>query len=134
MSKFRSKFEEQFNIDTCGTLEYEQYNLKYIIPESTHKYIPDWHIPGTNIFIEQKGRFLSKDRTKQILVKQQNPGVRIILYFQNPNVKLSKSSKTTYSMWCDKNGIEWMTRQEVESLIKIATLGTVLKGSYPKKS
>ena len=115
--KFRSKFEASFNKLTKGQLEYESVKLKYRIPESGHVYTPDFAIPGTNILIETKGRFSAQDRAKHLLVKAQNPDKRIILVFQNPNCTISKNSKTRYSDWCKKNGIEWMTIQEVLELL-----------------
>lgn len=90
-------------------LLYEVDTLKYIIPEKEHRYKPDWKIKN-NRYIESKGIFDSKDRQKILFVKEQHPDVRIYMLFYNANQKLYKGSRTTYSDWCDKNGIEWSHR------------------------
>jgi len=119
--KFRSKFEDKFNRLTLGKLEYEQQKFEYIVPASKHKYTPDFHISGTNIYIETKGIWTAQDRAKHLLMKAQHPELRIILCFYRSNCPITKSSKTTYEMWADKNGIEHMTIPEVLELIKQLT-------------
>ena len=47
---------------------------------------------------------------KHLLIKQQKPDLDIRFVFQNPNAKLTKKSKTTYSMWADKNGFKWSNK------------------------
>jgi len=116
--KYRSKYEQQVHALLGSTVEYEKSVLEYTIPESKHCYTPDFHIPGTNIYIETKGRFCVKDRMKQLLIKKQHPDKRIILVFMNPNEKLRKGSKTSYLDWCNKNDIEVMTVTQVKRLIK----------------
>jgi hypothetical protein len=86
--------------------EYEAYPLRYIIPERTAEYTADFVLPN-GIIIETKGRFTSEDRKKHRLIKQQFPDLDIRILFSNPNNKIGKKSKTTYSMWCDKMGIPW---------------------------
>ena len=39
-----------------------------------------------------------------ILVKQQHPELDIRFVFSNSRQKISKQSKTTYGMWCEKHG------------------------------
>ena len=116
--KFRSKFEEKFNKLSGGKLGYEQDKFKYIVPASTHTYTPDFKIPGTNIYIETKGLWSAQDRKKHLLVKAQNPDIRIIIVFYRQNCPISKGSKTTYEDWATKNCIEYMTIQEAIELIK----------------
>jgi len=43
-----------------------------------------------------------------LLTREQNPGVVFIMVLQNASLTLSKRSKTTYAMWCEKNGFEWV--------------------------
>ena len=83
--------------------EYETMVVAYTVPESVHKYTPDFILPN-GIVIEVKGRFTAQDRKKMSLVIEQNPDLDIRLLFAVDNT-LSKSSKTTYSAWCERRGI-----------------------------
>ena len=85
---------------------YEKLKLKYIRPASEHVYTPDFVLPN-GIIVETKGRFLAADRQKHILVKRHNPELDIRFVFSNSNAKISKASKTTYAMWCRKNGYKF---------------------------
>lgn len=118
MKKFRSKFESNFNRLTEGKLSYETTKLKYTVPTSIHTYTPDFHIPGTNIYLETKGRFTSQDRKKMLLVKAQHPDKRVIMVFMNAKTPITKGSKTTYADWCLKNGVEFMSTHEAAEFIK----------------
>ena len=40
--------------------------------------------------------------------RDSNPGVTVIFLFMNPNNKLNKRSKTTYSKWAEDNGFLWL--------------------------
>ena len=106
---FRSNFEFNF-FKRIGALklkaQYEIDKLLFIQPEKRRNYIPDWKIkPYT--YIETKGLFSSADRQKILTVIKCNPEVKLYMLFQNSKVTLNKKSKTTYSNWCDKFGIEW---------------------------
>lgn len=84
------------------TFEYEPDALEYII---SHWYIPDWKIHTANnkiIYIESKGYFTSKDRTKALKTKEQHPDLDIRFIFQKDN-KIHKASNTRYSDWCKKH-------------------------------
>ena len=82
--------------------KYEELVIVYNEPAKTRKYTPDFELPN-GIIIETKGRFLTADRQKHLLVKQQNPQLDIRFVFSNAKAKLSKISKTTYADWCIKN-------------------------------
>lgn len=102
----RSGLEEsvcQQLISLGVSYEYETLKLKYIRPASSHVYTPDILLPN-GIIIELKGRFLAPDRQKHLLVKKHNPELDIRFVFSNSNARISKTSKTTYAMWCRKNG------------------------------
>lgn len=88
---------------------YEQSILKYTIPASIHQYTPDF-ILSNGIIIEAKGIFEVADRQKHLLIKTQFPHLDIRFVFQNANNKLYKGSKTTYAMWCEKNGFKYATK------------------------
>ena len=86
------------------TFEYEETKLKYIKPQKTHTYTPDFYLPKQKIFIETKGMFTTADRQKMKLVKAQHPDLDIRFIFSNSRSRISKQSKTTYGMWCEKYG------------------------------
>lgn len=103
---FRSGLEERVaeQLDQLGvSYTYEKVKLKYIKPASSHVYTPDFQLPN-GIIVETKGRFLAPDRQKHLLVKKHNPWLDIRFVFSNSNARISKTSKTTYAMWCRKNG------------------------------
>ena len=103
---FRSGLEERIadQLDKLGIeYTYEKVKLKYIKPASSHVYTPDFQLPN-GIIVETKGRFLAPDRQKHLLVKKHNPELDIRFIFSNSNARISKTSKTTYAMWCRKNG------------------------------
>jgi len=87
---------------------YESVVLKYEIPATPHKYTPDI-ILENGIICELKGYMDAATRKKMLLVVKQNPDLDIRMVFQNPNTKITKSSKTTYAIWSTKNGIKWGT-------------------------
>jgi hypothetical protein len=86
--------------------EYEQHIIEYVKPETKHKYHPDFKLPN-GIFVETKGRFLTDDRKKHLLIKAQSPELDIRFLFQNSKSKISKGSKTTYADWCIKYGFKF---------------------------
>ena len=96
--------EDLANLGIDG--EYEKHVINYTKPATSHKYHPDFRLPN-GIFVESKGRFVTADRAKHVLIKAQYPNLDIRFVFQNSNAKISKSSKTTYAMWADKHGFKW---------------------------
>jgi len=106
---FRSGLEERIaeQLDQSGIeYTYEKLKLKYIRPASAHVYTPDF-VLSNGIIVETKGRFLAPDRQKHLLVKKHNPDLDIRFVFSNSNARISKASKTTYAMWCRKNGYKF---------------------------
>ena len=86
--------------------EYEQHKIKYTKPATNHTYTPDFRLPN-GIFIETKGRFVTEDRKKHILIKDQHPELDIRFVFQNSKNKIRKGSNTTYADWCEKYGFKY---------------------------
>jgi hypothetical protein len=108
MPVYRSQFEKIVAVKMAqdgGVFKYETIRLPYV-PKVRH-YTPDFYIPETDIYIEAKGRLTREDRTKMLLIKQQHPECDIRFVFANAKNKLYKSSKTTYSDWCNKHGFDW---------------------------
>jgi hypothetical protein len=116
MTKYRSQFEREAAACLEGKCTYETDKLKYTIPASDHTYTPDFTI-APNIFLETKGIWDKKDRDKIILVLKQNPHIRIIMCFMNPNVKIRKGSPTSYYDFCIKNNIEMVHRSQLVKLV-----------------
>jgi len=101
---YRSKFEQNWH-NSRQHLEYEPHRLEYVIK---HHYTPDFWDKSTNTYYETKGLWKSVDRTKLLQTLLQNPSLNIVMVFQNPNLKLSKKSHTSYGQWCDKHDIKWI--------------------------
>ena len=96
-----AKHLEENNID----FEYETKKIEYKI-EETKKYTPDFILPN-GIIVEAKGFFSVSDRKKHKLLKQQHPELDIRFVFDNSKNKINKGSKTTYAMWCEKQGFKY---------------------------
>jgi hypothetical protein len=106
---FRSGLEESIAAQitaAVGSVEYEQEKLRYTKPESSHTYTPDFKLPN-GIIVETKGRFVTADRQKHLLIKAQHPQRDIRFVFSNPNARISKTSETTYAAWCEKHGFQY---------------------------
>jgi hypothetical protein len=56
------------------------------------------------IIVESKGRFVTQDRQKHLLVKQQYPDLDIRFVFSRSATRISKQSQTTYAAWCQHKG------------------------------
>ena len=109
---YRSKFEQRLSERLLKLgFKYEPLKLDYTVPETAHKYTPDF-VKGKLIY-ELKGRFTAQDRKKMKLLVEQHPEFKFVMVFQNPNIKINKNSKTTYAIWCEKNNIEWMSYKEI---------------------
>jgi hypothetical protein len=110
---FKSGLEERIAnelTDKKVNFGYEEEKIAYTIPESLHKYTPDFKIKkseGRILYVETKGRWVTADRKKLKLVKEQHPELDIRILFQNAKNKISKNSKTTYGDYADKIGIPW---------------------------
>lgn len=97
--------------------DYESHPLRYTIPARTTRYTFDFLLPN-GIIIETKGRFVSSDRKKHKLIKEQFPNLDLRIVFSNPNQKIGKRSKTTYAMWCDSLDIPFAAKYIPEEWYK----------------
>lgn len=79
--------------------------VPFVVPSKKRTYNPDFELPN-GIIIEAKGKLDRLVREKMALVFEQNPHLDIRFLFMRDN-KLSKSSKTRYSDWCEKRGIKY---------------------------
>ena len=116
-SGYRSKFEER----TAAQLKKEKIKFLYEVSafiyylkvsgtcnicggtdvQAAHLYTPDFKM--SNLWIETKGKFTSKDRTKMIAVKEQHTKLDVRLLFMANN-KLFPKSKTRYLDWAEQHG------------------------------
>lgn len=86
--------------------DYEEVTLRYEVPARAARYTPDFILPN-GIIIETKGRWVTADRQKMALIKEQHPDLDIRMVFSRSKTTISKTSKTTYAMWCVKHGFPY---------------------------
>jgi len=113
---WRSGLEETLAADLKSKgidYEYEQHVLKFEVPSRIARYTPDFYIKtksGKTIIVESKGQFKVANRQSMILVKKQHPDIDLRFVFSRSKETISKTSKTTYAMWCDKHGFLYADR------------------------
>lgn len=118
---FRSGFEGRISkqLEEEGVkVEYETTKIKYSVPESKHTYTADFLLPN-GIIVETKGRFVTADRKKHLLIKEQHPNLDIRFVFQNSKNKISKGSKTSYADWCEKHGFLYSDKEIPKEWLKL---------------
>ena len=117
---FRSGLEEKVSQELTRKgipHTFEERVIHYLKPAKKAKYTPDFELPN-GIIVETKGRFLTVDRQKHLLVKQQYPELDIRFVFSNSRTRISKQSKTTYADWCEKHGFTYADVTIPDSWIK----------------
>ena len=118
---FRSGLEEKVAAELAAQgvpVVYEDTGaiIRYKKPESNHKYHPDFVLPN-GIIVETKGRFVTADRQKHLLIQKQHPEKDIRFVFSASKTRISKQSATTYAMWCEKNGFKFADKSIPKSWI-----------------
>ena len=117
---FRSGLEERIAQDLLEAgvdFSYEDQVIHYVKPEKVARYTPDFVLEN-NIIIEVKGRFLTADRQKHLLVKKQHPDKDIRFVFSRSKERISKKSKTTYADWCTKHGFKFADEKIPDEWLK----------------
>ena len=117
---FRSGLEDKIakQLTEAGVAyEYETTKIQYVVPESVHKYTPDFILPN-GVIVETKGRFTLPDRKKHLLIQKQRPDLDIRFVFSNSKTKISKGSKTSYADWCTKNGFIYADKEIPEEWLR----------------
>lgn len=110
--EFRSGLEEKVAAELAAKgvpVKYEDPDavIRYRKPApAERKYHPDFVLPN-GIIVETKGRFISEDRSKHKLIKEQHPHLDIRFVFSNSKQRISKTSTTTYAMWCERYGFQF---------------------------
>jgi hypothetical protein len=121
-SAYRSGLEDKIVAELKALkilFTYEQHVIQYVKPARNAKYTPDFVLPN-GIIVETKGRFVTADRQKHLQIKEQHPDLDIRFVFSNSNNRISKQSKTTYAMWCEKNGFLYADRSIPSAWLKEA--------------
>lgn len=111
MPHFKSKLEErvwEVLKKEFPSVKYEPEKYKYVQPSQDRTYTPDFKTGRKKIYLEAKGKLDLDTRKKMIWFKECNPDIRVIFLFQNADNKINKRSKTTYAMWAEDNGFEWL--------------------------
>lgn len=107
---YRSGLEERVSKSLlsrgCTDFEYETVRVPYEVPARPAKYTPDFILPN-GIVVETKGRWVSEDRKKIKLIKEQYPDLDLRIVFSRSLTPLNKTSKTTYGMIATKLGIPY---------------------------
>jgi hypothetical protein len=104
---FRSGLEDKVagELDLASVpYTYESFKITYEVPARLAKYTPDFRLLGNGIIVETKGQFVTADRQKHRLIKEQNPNLDIRFVFSRSGTRISKQSQTTYAMWCETQG------------------------------
>lgn len=105
---FDSKFE--YDVWSASNKRKTKHHDGAIAYTTLHMYHPDFKLKtrtGKTIYVETKGYWTPRDRSKHLSVVHQNPDIDLRLVFMNANNKLNRKSKTTYAMWCDKHNVKW---------------------------
>ncbi len=119
-SGWRSGLEEKIADELAAqkvAFSFESLTIPYIRPEKECRYTPDFILPN-GIIVETKGRFVTADRQKHLLIKAQHPDLDIRFVFNYSKSRLSKKSTTTYAMWCEKNGFHYADKSIPQEWLK----------------
>lgn len=107
---YRSGLEEKIAADIAREgypVHFECLKLPFVQPATKRTYTPDFPLLWNGIVVETKGRFLTSDRQKHKMLKEQYPDLDIRFVFSNSKTKLSKGSPTSYGMWCEQYGFQY---------------------------
>lgn len=105
-SGLEAKLARQIGLLTGTKPDYESTHIAYLVPETWHKYTPDFILPN-GIIIEGKGIFEPEDRAKHLLVKKAYPELDIRFVFSSVKKPINPGSPTTVGAWCEKNGFKY---------------------------
>jgi len=112
-SKYRSGLEERVANQLSNlnvSFDYETEVITYTKPEEKGRYTPDFILPN-GIYVETKGQFVTADRKKHKLIRQQyGDKLDIRFVFSNPKSRIGKKSKTTYADWCERYGFKYAAK------------------------
>jgi len=110
MYKFHSGLEElvakQLD-DSKIRYKFEKLRIYYNKEDNQKSfYTPDFVLEN-GIIVEAKGQFVTKDRKKHKLIREQyGKKYDIRFVFSNPNQKIGTKSNTSYADWCGLFGFK----------------------------
>ncbi|ESZ06841.1 endonuclease I [Mesorhizobium sp. L2C067A000] len=119
LNRYRSGLEREVarQLKLAGrSFEFETVKIDYLKPAKKAKYNPDFVIrkrDGSPMYIESKGRFLTADRQKHLLIRAQFPDIDIRFVFQRASEKIGKGSATTYAKWAEDKGYKWADKGKI---------------------
>lgn len=90
------------------SVKYEPDKFAYTQPAKERKYIPDFKTGRKKVYLEAKGKLDLDTRQKMVWFRDCNPDITVVFLFMNPDNKITKKSKTTYWMWAEANGFNWL--------------------------
>ena len=117
---FKSGLEQRV-ADQLSSLKvnYKYETIKIIYQKFAKRkcYTPDFILPN-GIIIEAKGKFLTSDRKKHRLIRDQFGNKYDIRFlFSDSKIKIGNRSKTTYAKWCDLFNFKYCDLEIPESWI-----------------
>jgi len=122
-----SKWEESLKSGIMSHLTFHPCCLQYSVPESLHKYYPDWiYCKGDmTFFIEAKGYFREPAEAKKYLHIRDSLNIneRLVFLFKNPKTPLPFSAKRkdgtkrNHGEWADYNGFTYFTEKTIVDFI-----------------
>tara|TARA_R110002051_G_scaffold49408_1_gene96482 strand:- start:446 stop:829 length:384 start_codon:yes stop_codon:yes gene_type:complete len=108
--KLRSGLEERVaqQLNNGGVnFQYESLKISFTQPKEERFYTPDF-ILDNGIIVETKGQFVTSDRKKHKIIRNQfGDKYDIRFVFSNSNTRIGKKSKTTYADWCLTYGFKF---------------------------
>lgn len=88
-------------------IKYDYESQKWAYQFEPAHYTPDFVIPTKKFVLEVKGKMTKDVRKKLLAIKKCNPDKPFYVVFEKARNKIASGSKTTYSAWAEKQGIEW---------------------------
>ena len=134
-SKFKSKLEEEFSnflFSKKINFGYETFTISYLKPSKASRYTPDFKC--LSVLFETKGHFVTADRKKHLLIKQQYPKIDIRFVFSNSKNRIGKKSKTTYAKWCELKGFPYHCIATTKQFLPNNWITEILKNQNEKRN
>lgn len=125
---YRSGLEEDISYELAALgipIVYEQDKVSFEWPKRLASYTPDFRLPkpGGFFYLETKGLWVTSDRQKHVLIKQQHPDLDLRFLFQRASTRLYKGSPTTYGQYATKQGFPWADKYIPDEWIDEMLLG-----------
>ena len=109
-------------------VNYESFKIPFTQPKKQRHFCPDF-VLSNGIIIETKGRLVTADRQKHLLIQAQYPDLDIRFVFSNSRSRISKQSRTTYAKWCEAKGFLYADKAIPEAWLmeprNVASLQTI---------